>query len=159
MKRSVLVVALACAIGFPALASAASKVAPADEYFGRMKMSVLEISNHIRDTDARVGFDPEHASRYYGMLALTQDAFEDWARKYPRDSWIPERAYKLSHLFWKMHRADADRMAGRDRSLLFRLFPRSRFAVIARTESAAKVAPAVPAAQADAGPGSDVVSK
>jgi hypothetical protein len=116
-------------------------VAPADEYFGRMKMSILGITNSIRDTGIREGFDPAGAAQYYGSLALTENALEDWARKYPQDGWIPRRAYDMSHDFWLMHTSDADAQADHCRTILFALFPRNRWAVIARHESAATVAP------------------
>ena len=123
------------------------KVAPADEYFGRMKMSILGITNSIRDTGLREGFDPTNAGKYYGGLAFTEEALEDWAHKYPQDTWIPRRAYDLSHEFWHMHTPQADGQAQRCRAILFKQFPHNHWAVIARGESAAKVAPvaAVPA--------------
>ena len=130
-------------------AAPAPKVAPADEYFGRMKMSILGITNSIRDTGLREGFDPANASKYYNGLALTEDALEDWAHKYPQDSWIPRRAYDLSHDFWRMHTPQADSEAQRCRTLLFRQFPRNHWAVIARTETAAAVAPVTAAAVAN----------
>jgi hypothetical protein len=119
----------------------AVKVAPADEYFGRMKMSILGITNTIRDTGIREGFDPNNASKYYGGLALTENALEDWAHKYPQDSWIPRRAYDLSHDFWRMHTPQANAAAQRCRAIMFRQFPHNHWTVIARSETAAKVAP------------------
>lgn len=129
-------------------AAHASKVAPADEYFGRMKMSILGITNSIRDTGLREGYDPSNASRYFNGLSFTEDALEDWSHKYPTDSWIPKRAYDLSHEFWLMHTPEADAKAQRCREMLFRQFPKNRWAVVARTESPAVVAPvaAAPAA-------------
>lgn len=134
------------------LAAGTAKVAPADEYFGRMKMSILGITNSIRDTGTREGFDPANASKYYSGLSFTEDALEDWAQKYPGDSWIPRRAYDLSHEFWLMHTPEADAKAQRCRLVLFRQFPHDRWAVIAKTESALTVAPVAAApAQTDAG--------
>src|SRR5690348_2366336 len=122
-------------------AAPAPKVAPADEYFGRMKMSILGITNSIRDTGTREGFDPSHASQYYGGLMLTENALMDWAHKYPQDSWIPRRAYDLSHDFWHMHTADGDRQAQVCRNILFHQFPHNHWAQVARTETSAKVWP------------------
>ena len=133
-------------------AAPAPKVAPADEYFGRMKMSILGITNSIRDTGLREGFDPPNASKYFGGLAFTEDALEDWSHKYPQDSWIPKRAYDLSHEFWLMHTADANTKAERCRAILFKQFPKNHWAVLASHETAALVAPvaAAPAAAANA---------
>src|SRR5579871_4832776 len=60
-------------------APAPVKVAPADEYFGRMKMSILGITNSIHDTGLREGYDPTNAAKYYTSLSLTEDALEDWS--------------------------------------------------------------------------------
>jgi hypothetical protein len=106
-----------------------------------MKMSILGITNSIRDTGMREGFNPAAAAQYYSGLALTENALEDWAHKYPQDSWIPRRAYDLSHDFWLMHTPQADSEADRCRSILFAQFPRNHWAVVARSESSAKVAP------------------
>ena len=128
-----------------------SRVAPADEYFGRMKMSILGITNSIRDTGLREGYDPSNASRYFGGLSYTEDALEDWSQKYPQDSWIPKRAYDLSHEFWVMHTPEANAKAERCRAILFRQFPQNRWAVVARTETPSIVAPVAvaPAAPID----------
>src|SRR5215472_13057204 len=117
-------------------AAPAPKVAPADEYFGRMKMSILGITNSIRDTGTREGFDPNNASQYYNSLALTENALEDWSQKYPQDSWIPRRAYDLSHDFYRMHTPAGNAEANRCRAILFKQFPHNHWAVIARHESA-----------------------
>ena len=127
-------------------AAPAPKVAPADEYFGRMKMSILGITNSIRDTGTREGFDPSHASQYYGGLFMTENALLDWAHKYPQDSWIPRRAYDMSHDFWRMHTADGDRQAQVCRNVLFHQFPHNHWAVVARKETPALVAPVTAAA-------------
>jgi len=129
-------------------AAPAPKVAPADEYFGRMKMSILGITNSIRDTGTREGFDPAHASQYFGGLMMTENALMDWAQKYPQDSWIPRRAYDLSHDFWHMHTADGDRQAQVCRNILFHQFPHNHFAVVARGETPAKVWPVAVSAAA-----------
>jgi len=130
---------------------AKSQVAPADEYFGHQKISALGIDNMIRDTTTRENYNPESAWRLYGSLAPAEDALEDWAHKYPHDSWIPKRAYLLSHLFWRMHTADANAAANRCRIVLFHYFPHNHYANLARHERAAQYAPqaaATPAAQA-----------
>jgi TolA-binding protein len=137
------VVSLACAALFaaPALADQKLQVAPADEYFGRQKISTLGIDNLIRDTDQRENFDPALASRLVGPLSAAEDALEDWASKYPHDSWIPKRAYLMSHLFWRMHSTDGDAMANRCRNLLFKQFPKSRYAVLGKVETPSMIAP------------------
>jgi TolA-binding protein len=130
-----------------------SKVAPLDEYFGKMKLSPLGVNNTIHDTNLHVTYDKANAGHYYQALEWAEDALHDWARKYPQDSWLPGRAYYMSHVFWEMHTADASAAAERCRLLLFKQFPKSRWAAMAKHETQATVAPldtATTAAQAPA---------
>ena len=127
-------------------AAAKPVVAPADEYFGRMKLSILGISNTIHDTKLREGFDPAHAAAYYDKLSLAEDALEDWSKKYPHDTWLPGKAYYMSHEFWAMNTPDGNREAERCRSLLFAQFKTSSYAAKARTETAVMFQPALAAA-------------
>lgn len=136
--------------------AAPPRVAPLDEYFGRMKLSPLGINNTIHDTSLRVSYDKANPGRYYQGLEFAEDALRDWARKYPQDTWLPGRAYFLSHVFWQMHTPQADAAADRCRSLLFKQFPKSRWANIAKHEIKEKIAPVEAAstqteASADAG--------
>jgi len=131
-------------------AQPAPKLAPVDEYFGKMKLSPLGINNTIHDTSQHVKYDQANAARYYTGLEWAEDALHDWARKYPQDTWLPGRAYFMSHVFWQMHTAEADAAADRCRQLLFTQFPKSRWASMAKSESKEKVAPVV--SQADQAP-------
>lgn len=68
--------------------------APADEYFGRMKMSFLGINNTFRDAAISSGdhtTDPGVAHK----VALAEDALDAWAKKYPRDPQLA-RTYFLA---------------------------------------------------------------
>ena len=71
------------------------KVAPADEYFGRLKLSILGIRNTIKDAGLKCDADPAHATNVIGSVALTEDAMHDWEKKYPADSWIPPAILSL----------------------------------------------------------------
>ncbi|MBV8172336.1 MAG: hypothetical protein JO219_10455 [Candidatus Eremiobacteraeota bacterium] len=157
-----LIISLGCAMAFalPVLADQKLAVAPADEYFGRQKLSTLGIDNMIRDTEQRENFDPTLASRLVGSLSTAEDALEDWAHKYPHDSWIPKRAYQMSHLFWRMHTPDANSLADRCRSILFNQFPKTKYAVLARVETQAMIAPDPSAqTQVDPAPGATPAAK
>jgi hypothetical protein len=125
-------------------------VAPADEYFGRMKLSILGIGNIMHDTKLREAYDPAHASDNYAKLALAEDALEDWAAKYPQDTWLPGKAYYMSHEFWAMNTPDADRAAERCRALLLSRFASSRYSVRAHSEVAAMFQPKATTAIASA---------
>ncbi len=124
------------------------KVAPLDEYFGKMKMSPLGINNTIHDTSLRVRYDPANSAHYYQGLEWAEDALHDWARKYPHDTWLPGRAYFMSHVFWQMHSSEADAAADRCRRLLLSRFPHSHWAALAKQETKEKIAPVLAASAA-----------
>jgi TolA-binding protein len=129
------------AVAKPAIKAPPPKVAPLDEYFGRMKLSPLGINNTIHDTNLRVKYDSANAGRYYQSLAWAEDALYDWARKYPNDTWLPGRAYYMSHVFWQMHTADGDAAAQRCRTMLFTEFHSSHWAALAENETKDMIAP------------------
>jgi hypothetical protein len=116
---------LPCALG----AASLSQVAPADEYFGRARMSPLEITNRISDAERR--------GPTYGGLKAAQAALEDWTRKYPADPWIPQREYRMSHLFARLHSRDGNALAAWCRAFLRVHFPGTRYAVAALREGSA----------------------
>jgi hypothetical protein len=70
--------------------------APADEYFGRLKMSILGVRNLIYDIDARAdNASEEIAANLCHKLILAEDALRDWQAKYPDDTWIPKFGYAM----------------------------------------------------------------
>jgi hypothetical protein len=86
------------AILFPASPSAVhhGAKAPADEYFGRLKMSILGVRNTIADADARAdSVATDAAQNLCHKLTLAEDALRDWHAKYPDDTWIPKLGYAL----------------------------------------------------------------
>ncbi|HEY5093875.1 MAG TPA: hypothetical protein VII69_02030 [Candidatus Eremiobacteraceae bacterium] len=123
-------------------AAAKPAVAPADEYFGRMKLSILGIGNILHDTKLREAYDPAHAADNYTKLSFAEDALEDWAAKYPQDNWLPAKAYFMSHEFWAMNTPDGDRAAERCRALLMNRLAKSPFSIKAHGEIASMFAPA-----------------
>jgi hypothetical protein len=86
---------------------AASKVAPADEYFGRLKMSILGIRNTIKDEGLKIDADVTQGAGVCKALALTEDAMLDWEKKYPRDSWIPHTLFLLERVYQRVDSDDA----------------------------------------------------
>lgn len=87
----------------PVVASAAPSVlahhlakAPADEYFGRLKLSILGVRNVVYDIDARADNASEDvAPGFCHKLILTEDALRDWQAKYPDDAWVPKFGYAM----------------------------------------------------------------
>jgi hypothetical protein len=78
------------------------KVAPADEYFGKLKLSILGIRNTIKDLGYKVDADPAKAMQIMNSVSLTEDAMHDWEGKYPKDSWIPPAILSLERLLAKV---------------------------------------------------------
>jgi hypothetical protein len=70
-------------------ASGMRDLAPADEYFGRLRMSVLGIRNELVTLERRVESGDRNLAAMSGKLALVDDAMRDWRSRYPRDTWLP----------------------------------------------------------------------
>jgi hypothetical protein len=105
MKRFAFVSTLiaVCAMSVPSVAQTRYSQAPADQYFGRMKMSILGIRNTIHDMDVRASYQaPADVSYIYNKLLLVEDAIHDWQAKYPHDSWIPRMTYGLAMVYKKL---------------------------------------------------------
>jgi hypothetical protein len=130
------------------------KVAPADEYFGKLKMSILGIRNTIKDQGLKVDVDPEKAPTTLNSIALTEDAIRDWQHKYPCDSWLPGTLYALEHFYLKIHTDDGVKHVHATFAWLRHDYPRSKLVQVARREDGqASTTPAVPAmASVPAGP-------
>ena len=97
--RSALLCALFLLISAPvSAASNLADLAPADEYFGHMKMSVLGIANAIKDAGLHLdrGDNPE---AIVSGLSWTEDAIRDWEKHFPRDPWIPKSLINLRHVY------------------------------------------------------------
>ena len=126
LRPLVMALAMLC-MATPAFAQR-SNLAPADEYFGRLKMSILGIGNTIRDMRTRVENDASRTPSIFGALAMTEDAIHDWESKYPRDTWIPRSLLALEACYLS---ADGDRardLAIRTEAWLRHDFPGSTYA-------------------------------
>lgn len=132
MKRILLALVLACSFAAPAFAEPAANLAPADRYFGRLKMSILGVRNSIKDLSARADMHPEDAEHIFDKAVLVEDALYDWHKHFPRDPWIPKYAYSLAQLFGKLDYDDA-RVAKNDTlDWLIATFPESEYAQLPR---------------------------
>jgi hypothetical protein len=87
-------------------------LAPADEYFGRMKMSILGIRNGLRTELSRMS-DPRGAASGLAACHWLADAIEDWGKKYPRDNWLPGVLVSLERLYARVHTPSARAQAQR----------------------------------------------
>jgi len=104
---SVRAVAFAIALLLPVLgtcvprvshAATTAAVAPADEYFGRLKMSILGIRNRIHDIQQRLAQAAFDRGAVAGQLALVEDAMRDWEARYPADPWSPRFQAQLGDI-------------------------------------------------------------
>jgi hypothetical protein len=78
----------------------AAQLAPADEYFGRDRMSVLGMRNAIRDIARRVeSAPPDEVAALYGKLTMVEDAILDLRDRYPRDTWLPRLGLSVAEAF------------------------------------------------------------
>jgi len=126
------------------------KVAPADEYFGRLKLSILGIRNTIKDMGYKADADPVHATSIMGAVALTEDAMHDWEKKYPRDTWIPPAILSLERLYAKVDSDEARAKAKYVMVWLVRDYPASAPGKIGKKELAANSVGVKPAPAPDA---------
>jgi len=115
------------------------RVAPADEYFGRLKMSILGIRNQLHDLSTRLQFAPDKGADVLGTAAYVEDALHDWEHKYPGDPWLPKSVFQLTQLYSQVHNDDGQRCATRALHWLLARYGRSPYAMQARTQIASQV--------------------
>ncbi|HTD37134.1 MAG TPA: hypothetical protein VK669_06455 [Candidatus Limnocylindrales bacterium] len=114
--------------------------APADEYFGRLQMSVLGVRNKVKDLGLDADFHPEHDKAVLGSAIWVEDAMRDWAKKYPFDKWLPRYAYALEQMYEHIPGDEAHRRAVKQISYLTAYFPQTVYGKVGR----AKLAMGVP---------------
>lgn len=110
------------------------RIAPADEYFGRLKMSILGIQNQLRDLALRLQYSPQLGETVLGSAAMVEDAMHDWEHKYPADPWLPKNVFQLTTLYANVHTAHGDRNATRSLRWLLTRYPHTRYAAMARAQ-------------------------
>jgi hypothetical protein len=132
MKRFLLALALACSFAAPAFAEPLSGLAPADRYFGHLKMSILGVRNSIKDLGLRAETHPEDCEHIYDKAVLVEDALRDWHKHFPRDPWIPKYAYSLAQLYGKLETDDARVRMNDTLDWLIATFPESEYAQLPR---------------------------
>ncbi len=117
------------------------KVAPADEYFGKLKMSILGIRNVIKDQGLKIDVYPEKADSTLNSIALAEDAVHDWQHKYPCDSWLPGTIYAIEHFYGKIHTSAGVKHVHAAFAWLRHDYPKSRLVVVALKEDGAAALP------------------
>lgn len=115
-------------------ATHAFRVAPADEYFGRLKMSILGIRNQLHDLELRLEYTPNNGEAVLGSAAFIEDALHDWEHKYPQDPWLAKDVYELTSLYAHVHTAHGRSCANRSLRWLLGRYGRTRYGAQARAQ-------------------------
>ncbi len=139
--------ALVFACALAALTPAAvpkSRDAPLDEYFGRLKFSVLGVRNAVTRMGLDADLHPEHDRAVLGRAAFVEDAMRDWARKYPFDRWLPRYAYALETMYERIPGDEAHRRAIRQVDYITAYFPATAYARIGRAKLVAGLPTPIP---------------
>lgn len=120
-------------------------LAPADEYFGRFNISILGVTNTLRDAGNRIDGGAEPRAIVNGPLYFATDALRDWERKYPTDPWIAKDLLALESVYLRLPGDQGFRLATQTQAWLDADFPSSSAAVSGRKQLAAAttVPPAV----------------
>ena len=115
--------------------SAAHRLAPADEYFGPLKMSVLGIRNALRSEAGRLASPaPPEAAAAYAHANLVERSVQDWEAKYPADRWLPRTIFVLQRLYVQIPHAESRRRAHEVATWLITRYPSSPEAAQLRNE-------------------------
>ena len=101
------------------------RVAPADEYFGKLKMSILGIRNTIHDVGENVDLDQSRAAGLMNKADLAEDAMRDWEQKYPLDSWLPRTLFALERMYAKIDSDDGRARSAHVMQWLVHDFPKT----------------------------------
>ncbi len=114
--------------------SPASPLAPADEYFGHFRLSVLGIGNEMRLAAERLehGVDPHTVCE--GPLAFASDSIGAWEQAYPHDPAIPRYLLALERVYLEAAGPEARERAVATEAWLLRDYPGSEAARTAEAE-------------------------
>lgn len=132
VRRILFALLLAVSCVTPVMATSTADLAPADRYFGRLKMSILGVRNSIKDLALRADAHPEDAEHVFDKAVLVEDALRDWHAHFPRDPWIPKYAYSLAQLYGKLDMDDARVRRNDMLDWLIATYPESEFAQLPR---------------------------
>jgi hypothetical protein len=100
--------------------------APADEYFGRTKMSYLGMNNTFRDSAISSG-DHTTDAGIVNKVSLAEEALEVWAKKYPHDPQLARTYYLATIVDRKIWLKPNQERAWVYLNRLVQLFPDSYF--------------------------------
>lgn len=113
-----------------------SDLAPADEYFGHTKISILELRHRalaLKDDLHKRRRKPDDIQHSADALA---DAYYDWSRRFPRDGWIPRTGWELATLYEELPGTSARDAAVGLLNAIVTQYPSSSFAANGRGDLA-----------------------
>lgn len=85
-------------------------LAPGDEYFGPLKVSIIGIRNTLRDLGLRYDVNHDTAKQTFASAQLIELSIRDWQRRYPKDDQLPRAVYLLQRVYTKvLSQASRDR--------------------------------------------------
>jgi hypothetical protein len=73
--------------------------APADKYFGKLNMSPLRIRYEIMQLRKRYETHQLLPEQAVHLLLLTENAFDQWAKAYPKDPWLASTGFAMGNLY------------------------------------------------------------
>jgi len=106
--------------------------APADEYFGRYRLSSLGVRNAIFDMTIE-GDSPLALPLQAERIAAVESALPAWADKYPHDPWVPSAIAKFAVLLVSKGVPEYDRPALAFFSYLEWAYPKTWYASYAQS--------------------------
>lgn len=107
-------------------------VAPADEYFGRQRLSILGMRNMLHDLQRDAQNGSKDDASVVNSARAVEDALHDWQARYPLDPWLPRYIYQLDGLYHRVDSDEAHERAERVHSWLVSAYPHSTYARHAR---------------------------
>jgi len=93
-----------------------STLAPADEYFGKMRMSILGIENELKHINYMLDYN--YGNRESGAAVLVADSIDDMHKVYPRDRDLPMLLYWCYSTLARMTDAPSQQSAAHLRAIL-----------------------------------------
>ena len=109
--------------------------APADQYFGRLKLSFLGINNTFRDATITSGdhtVDPAIVSK----VGFADDALRDWANHFPRDPQLARTYYLAIQAHRKIWLKPDQEAAWTYMNRITTLFPATYFGKVVKADMA-----------------------
>jgi len=94
----------------PTMSASSAVSAPADEYFGKMKLSYLGINNSLKDATIMAG-DHTDFGGVIQKVQFAENAFLDWQSKYPKDPQLPRSMFLMARAYAKIWTADGQQKA------------------------------------------------